>query len=379
MLVYLLVFIICFIYYVYAKGNLANSSKLLAFFFVYLALFIGMGDMIGGYDRYIYGDMFDSIAANMHEGRPLSEYYYFIQGFEYGYFYWEVLVSLFSRNRYIFIFTTTILIYIIFYKVFTRYIENYPLACLIFLGLFYYFSMTYLRQVIAAGIAWYSVQYIWERKPVKFFALVLLAYFFHGSASVFFPMYFLPIRKYSKDFVVKFLLVCLVIGLSPLPLAFVGTVSEASDKVGGYEDQDQGFRLEYVLEVIFFVWLFFKKYNMIGNNRKDLTFLNMSFVYCAILLFFMRFGQGGRFGWYYIFGLIYTLTYISDMKKIKDNTRNIVILVSFLLFLRITYSWRTMNIPYKTFLTDGEPAGNGDIYRYYEYDQSYTIDKFYKK
>ena len=27
-----------------------------------LALFVGMSDMLGGYDRYIYGELFDNIA-----------------------------------------------------------------------------------------------------------------------------------------------------------------------------------------------------------------------------------------------------------------------------------------------------------------------------
>ena len=37
-----------------------------------------------------------------------------------------------------------------------------------------------------------------------------------------------------------------------------------------------------------------------------------------------------------------------------------------------------MQVPYKTFLINGEPAGNGVIYSKYEYDYDYTIDKFYK-
>ena len=63
----------------------------------------------------------------------------------------------------------------------------------------------------------------------------------------------------------------------------------------------------------------------------------------------------------------------------KNMAKPLVITVSFLLFLRITYSWKPMNVPYKTFLTNGEPAGNGDIYQKFEYDYSYTVDKFYKK
>ena len=73
-----------------------------------------------------------------------------------------------------------------------------------------------------------------------------------------------------------------------------------TDGSKAYELQDQGFRIEYVLEVLFFIWLIFKNYNKINMDKRTLTFLNMTIVLCLILLFFMRFGQGGRFGWLFI-------------------------------------------------------------------------------
>ena len=64
MLIYILVFIVAFIYYILSRKNsfLRKSSVALGFFFLYIALFVGLGDMIGGYDRYIYGEVFDTIA-----------------------------------------------------------------------------------------------------------------------------------------------------------------------------------------------------------------------------------------------------------------------------------------------------------------------------
>ena len=53
--IYLLVFIIGLLYFLFVGGNknLAKDGRLLAIYFIYLALFVGLGDMIGGYDRYI--------------------------------------------------------------------------------------------------------------------------------------------------------------------------------------------------------------------------------------------------------------------------------------------------------------------------------------
>ena len=199
MFVYFLILIVAFVYYVLAhKTNKSNSPLLLGVFFLYCALFIGLGDMIGGYDRYIYGEMFDSIADATDSGRDYSRLLFLVNGREYGYFLWEVLVSQVTANRYIFILLSSLLMYFLYYKVFRKYINDYPLAAIVFLGLFFYFSITYMRQALAVGIAWQGIKYIYERKAIKFFLIVALAYSFHNSALVFAVAYFIPIKKYSS-------------------------------------------------------------------------------------------------------------------------------------------------------------------------------------
>lgn len=372
-----LVFIIGFLYYLIDSKK--NSIFLLALFFAYLAIFIGLGDMIGGYDRYIYGEVFDSIANEMNGNQNFESLYYLINDKEFGYFYWQVLVSYITANRYIFILITTLACYTLYFLSFRKYMEHYPFAAIIFLGLFYYFTMTYLRQVIAVGIIWNSIQFIWRRKPIPFFALVLLAYLFHGSALIIAPMYFIPIKKYNQTTIVVFLIICLILAFSPLPNLLITSSGDATGmekRTQEYTNEEQGFRIEYVLEVIFFITIFFLNYKKIKETPKDLTFLNMSIVFCAILFFFMRFGQGGRLGWYYMFGLIYTLSNLCYGKNVIPLLKPIVIVVFFLLFTRITIAWAPMQAPYKTFLTNGRP--NGYIYDNHEYDDRYTVDKFYR-
>ena len=90
MYIYILVFIIALFYY-YSSKKSQQSQLFLAFFFIYVSLFVGLGDMIGGYDRYIYGEAFDYIADEMHSTSPnLSKAYYLVGGTEYLFFYWEV-------------------------------------------------------------------------------------------------------------------------------------------------------------------------------------------------------------------------------------------------------------------------------------------------
>ena len=95
------------------------------------------------------------------------------------------------------------------------------------------------------------------------------------------------------------------------------------------------------------------------------------------MLLFIRSENGGRLSWYFVYGLIFSLTQIATSgygKRIKMNT--VLIVVSFVLFLRLTIQWNNLIIPYKTFLTRGHTAD--EIYQKYEYDQKYEENKFYR-
>ena len=381
MFVYLLILMVAFVYYVVAhKTKNSNSSFLLGIFFLYCAVFIGLGDMIGGYDRYIYGEMFDSIADATDSGRDYSTLLFLVNGREYGYFLWEVLVSQVTANRYIFILLSSLLMYFLYYKAFRKYIDDYPLAAIIFLGLFFYFSITYMRQALAVGIAWQGFKYIYERNAIKFFLIVALAYSFHNSALVFAMAYFIPIKKFSKKTILCFLILCILVGLSPIPtmlIASAGDTQGMAERTGKYQDEMSGFRVEYILEAVFFIWLFFKNYNFFDSkHKKQLVFLNLSIAFCGILLLFIRFGQGGRFGWYFFFSLIYTLTALASQSRLFILNKPVVLLLSILLYVRITFLWAFNLTPYKTFLTDGVPSGEPWIYEMFEYDERYTDDKF---
>jgi putative membrane protein len=366
-----LVFILGMIYFLIDKKG--KSEILLAFFFLYLALFVGLGDMIGGYDRYIYGEMFDTIADETRSSHNYGRLLYLVNGKEFGYFAWQILVSYVTANRYIYILITTLFIYLLYFISFRRYLERYPFAVIIFLGLLYYFTMTYLRQVIAAGIVWIAIPYIWKRKPIKFFLLVLLAYSFHNSAIIFSIMYFIPIRRYTPSTIIIFIVICFLLGLTPIPQMLMAS---SSTRANEYENETQGFRIEYVLEAAFFLFIILKNYNKTGNSKKEIVFTNMSFVFCALLLLFMRFGQGGRITWFFFMGIIYTIQYLCYAKNIPLWLKPFVLVVLFFLFNRITIAWAPMHAPYKTFLTNGKP--NGYIYYSHEYDERYTENKFYR-
>ena len=382
MISYYLIFSFSLIYYFIQNRHKKSSSSFFFFFMLVAALFIGLGDMIGGYDRYIYGEVFDSIADEMRSGRNLSRLLYLVNGKEFGYFVWQVIVSIFTPNRYVFILLTILTIYLLFFRVMKKYMLEYPLSVILFMGMLFYFSMTYLREVFGIAILWQGSQYIWERKFWKYIFFVVLAASFHNSILIALVMYFIPIKRYPKKTIIIWLILCFIVGMTPLPniiLVNAGSLTEKNTgDVNAYELQDQGFRIEYVLEVLFFIWLIFKNYNKIDTDKRTLMFLNMTIVLCFILLFFMRFGQGGRFAWPFYIGVFYIIPYLVSKNKTSLPLISIVLVVFSLLFIRISIAWESLNVPYTTFLTNGTPAGDGKIFNKYEYDLNYVDDKFYR-
>jgi len=75
--------------------------------------------MLGGYDRYIYGEVFDRMADVTREGgNPWKGEAFSVFGTEFGYGSLNAIISFFTSNRYIFILIVTLIIYLLLYKSF---------------------------------------------------------------------------------------------------------------------------------------------------------------------------------------------------------------------------------------------------------------------
>lgn len=384
MWLYLLIFFIAVLIYLATRNENEKKWVPLAIYLGGLGLFVACADMLGGYDRYIYGEVFDQISLVTRAGGDVTQTTgYQLYHTEWLFLAFNQLMSFVTINRYIFIFTLTLIIYTLLFFNIKQYCDDYPFAVILFLGLWFFFTFTYLRQVTAATIGWLAIRYAIERKPIPFFAIVLLAYGFHNSAIVLAPLYFVPQRKFSPALIVVGLALCLVIGMSNMMGGIFGAADAFTDaarieqNINTFEEGE--FRFAYFIEAVFFISLILWQYDLFDEeNPRQITLMNMAIIFCALLLLFVRSENGGRMAWLYMIGVIATVTYIAKESEFTV-IRSGIIIMCLLLFLRIFNAWQWNNslYPYKTFLTNGHRKPDF-IHEWYEYDPKYDENKFYK-
>lgn len=382
MLYFVIYIIISLIFFLSSERNEKISNGALAAILLVLALIVGLGDMLGGYDRYGYCQLFDQCADQLRAGRDLWARDNAIMGYssEMSYVLLNMGISYVTENRYIFILITTLIMYLMIFLCIKEYIDKYPFAILMFLSLFFFFTFTYLRQALATCFCWYAYRYVINRKFLKFAIFTFIAYKFHNSAIVFFPFYFVPMKKYPRNFVFSTMGVLLLIGLTGLPSSLYGIYGDATGadaRTAQYEVYGHTTRIEYILEAFVFLYFIFQKYDKIPNDPKYITLLNSALAFCAFLLFFVTSSAAGRQSWYYMMGIIGVLSYLSSIKGGKTFAGNLYVIL-LLLFIRFVFSWGMLITPYKSFLTNGHREGDFTFYGW-EYDEKYDKDKFYRK
>lgn len=382
MWLYFLIFF--FILFLYSQARTHNEELKVALYVMSgLGLFVGLGDMLGGYDRYIYGEIFDDSADIRITGGSMDDVLYMAGAFEEkGYMLFNYLMSYLTANRYIFIFIASVFIYLSFYFAFRVFVkQNLLYAVILFMGMFFFITFTYLREVLAMCISFWALKAVIERRFVLFLLIVALAYTFHHSAILLFPIYFIPLKKWNPNIVVAIAIVCFflgILGVSRIGFTAFSALTGGNRRADTYTnefDVEGYFRIDYVMEAVFFLMCILTLYQRVEKDKRTLVLLNYSLMFCFILLLFTRSAQGGRLAWYFLIGVICLITEL--INKGPTRWREILIVVSFLLFYRIVTGWGFMISPYKSFLTSGVREGDL-VHELYEYDSKYDNDKFYR-
>ena len=183
--------------------------------------------------------------------------------------------------------------------------------------------------------------------------------------------------------VIVLMVFCFVVGITGIPSSIFeiyGSVSEMEGRGQNYAENEVGFKVEYILEAAFFLYFIFRNYEKIPQKPARIVLLNIALLFCALLLIFSRSLNGGRLGWYYLIGLISTLSFIVPNPKRITGQYLVLVTFSSFLYLRILlFAWGPLGTlyPYKSFFTNGFRKGDW-VHDKWEYDNGYDINKFYR-
>jgi len=339
-----------------------NENKVSFKFYAILALLIafsGFRDMIGGFDVYIYGEVYESS----------KEFLALYTAFEGGFKTYYLLLRNINEDRYfMFFITAAIILSMQFFAI----KKNSPLiyfSIFILFCKFFLMSFVYLRQGMAMGIIWLSLPYILQRKYLKFFALAGLAFLFHKSSLIFLPMYFIANVKFKNLNMFVISVVTLIIAVSPLSAIILELLAENADaKVGTYVQLSGGINFFYLIESIVLIYLLLKFRSEFYKTEFGTLILNGLFGYTIVNIMALTNASFLRFGWYYFIFLALALPYIykfiSDV-KLRMNFKLLIFIYYSALFFRLLISFDDGDfMPYKSIFQDFRRNGRWEILEY---------------
>ena len=179
---------------------------------VVMAVMAIFRDNIGGYDFFMYS-LYYKAAVPINDylaGRFVPEYH--SKDFECGFAFLCCLIKTFdwTKGPYLLFMVITSFNFVIFYKALKKYTPFVFIAILFYLYKGYiWHNFTLLRQSVSIALFMYSIQYIKDKKMLKYMGLNLIGFCFHESAIILFPLYFLLDKKYTTPTLIIFMLIAL--------------------------------------------------------------------------------------------------------------------------------------------------------------------------
>lgn len=257
-----------------------------------LSIYSGTRVNVGGYDYHVY------------------KYFYELPFFQnpYGYEIFFVLFRDLSKfiglNYNFFLLFLSFLFNFIIYKLFVYY-SNYPtFSFLIYLATFYYWhNFTIIRNFIAILIFWVSLKYIVERKVIPYILLITLACFFHKTAIILYPFYFLLNYRFTKKTLSLLFILSLIINplsfiIFKLNISFLG-LGERLNRYSHIIEHGNFYEFLELLIFVIIMLIFVKdstsKENIIINLNVFALFIFIAFYRFAIILRFLDFFRLGFF------------------------------------------------------------------------------------
>lgn len=293
-----------------------------------------------GMDYPVYKDGFDLIAAGRHV-KIFETLYHKLN---------EAVVFCGGDFRWLFAVTAIMFMVLIGIRILKD--SPYPvLSIFLLVGTTYYFSfMNVMRQMIACAILMYALKYVWERKFLKFMAIVAIASGFHATSWIFAVVYFVYNIKFTWKLSVVFSVAIFIAAphIAPLLNHLMSLSKYEHYLTSVYADKDQGY---ITLAIMILLAVFSSMYYDREDKKFQLYYkLQIISVWLSILIPYVALINRIRL----MFGIPIIILLPLTINKIKDiPLRRIAIFAIVVLYtIYCGYNLKVYNtntvLPYQT-------------------------------
>lgn len=239
----------------------------------------------------------------------------------------------------VFFFITSVLV--VLFSVLPLFKLPYPffsiLTFLIHFGGGYIQSFNAIRQCVAVGLFIYAYKFIFERKIFLYILVIIFASFFHLSALLLIPVYWLVDKKIPKGLMIVVLLISVFFPKILVMPIFSLLVN--MEEYSTYLNDEMGLAqsgLFLIMSVLFFILLIFK--NRFEDNRKLNSIFN--FGYTSVVLFNLSTLSSAfsRYSLYFMPFMYISLYYLSFISKSKFVAYMILTFFIVLFFVSVSVS-----------------------------------------
>lgn len=208
-----------------------------------------------------------------------------------------------------------------FTRLIKRFAKDVGFSYILFttLGL-YAFSLAGLKQTMAMAITMWSFYFFFNKKYIRFIALVLLAYVFHTSAVVF--LLIIPIRiiKQSRGyyFIIAIVFLMFVYGFDKiinLGLSLLGNEHYVESYIEADEESQGTLTMFFVLFIIQIVSLWYmRRYNLVDKDAK--LYFGISFLAVISNIMSLMVASAFRIGLYFC---PFSIIMLSNCLSMEEN------------------------------------------------------------
>ncbi len=189
----------------------------------------------------------------------------------------------------------------------------------------YTFSFNGLRQGIAVGICTLALYYVIHKSFIKYLFLVLLAFFFHKSAILLLPFYFILSREFTKKYFLFILFLGLLMGVFIKNL--IAASSILNDRYASYLELEFTGGNSLALIHVVFTSIFIYSRKNIRNNYLFIydVFLNSYVIGATIFLtviFTSVYIEITRIAFYFTTSQIFLWAMIFE--SLKNNNKRLI-------------------------------------------------------